>query len=300
MATPANEAEFEELMASIDAEMAKEQVPIPGRALGAARLLAMRTGLDVLYPLPKRLPAPEVYDGIDLAIRTRQWFNERYGEKLKIDFSLGRVAVNVRGDAWFLKIPFLAGSFYLTADPGRRLPKRTISLASSEPDTINILECVEKLPDALARDLSEEEKAVLVTVFRTAAEAFSQVADRFRHQYVAEVRTDLASAADHLVSQYGHTGQSKWSSLQAVEKMFKAYIRHKNGTIKQTHNLTQLAADAGALGLPPVPPALIAAVQTQASARYGDLAVSLEDAVAANHAAIEICGMIAASMPKEP
>jgi len=38
------------------------------------------------------------------------WYERRYGEKLRCDRSLGRVAFSLRGDVWFMKIPLIYGS----------------------------------------------------------------------------------------------------------------------------------------------------------------------------------------------
>ena len=47
----------------------------------------------------------------------------------------------------------------------------------------------------------------------------------------------LESSANHIFSPPEGYGHSKWSSLQCIEKMLKAYIDIKGGNYQRTHDL---------------------------------------------------------------
>jgi hypothetical protein len=130
-------------------------------------------------------------------------------------------------------------------------------------------------------------------------------------QFVNEVQGDLDAVVSHLVAHKSQLGLSKWASLQAVEKILKAYIVTKDQTMdvkKIGHKLGELAVAAENLGLPAIPNGYIADVQCSAGVRYGEVAVSVEEAGIAHLISLEVCEVAAQSigialnrkMPKNP
>ena len=74
-----------------------------------------------------------------------------------------------------------------------------------------------------------------------------------------------------------------------IEKALKAYIKQQGGAPKYTHKLTNLAKEAENFGLPPVSQPLIDCIQCPADVRYGDISVTLDEAIKAHHASIQVC-----------
>ena len=107
--------------------------------------------------------------------------------------------------------------------------------------------------------------------------------------YVTEALGDLDAAVSHLITNRPQSGLSKWSSLQAVEKMVKAYISQTGEEIKRTHSLNKLFKQAEKLGLLVPPEQYINDIQCSAGVRYGEMSVSIEDAVTAHLLSLEIC-----------
>ena len=105
------ELEFEALMEDIDADMHQSQTPIPRREFEAIKLLRKRLGADhslLLSDLPEK-PQAGVYAGRDLTKRVFNWIEERYGDRLKINFGPGATAVSIRGDVYPVVLPFVMG-----------------------------------------------------------------------------------------------------------------------------------------------------------------------------------------------
>ena len=68
---------------------------------------------------------------------------------------------------------------------------------------------------------------------------------------VTDAFADLNAAVFHLTGRNRHHGLSKWASLQAAEKMLKAFLKEKTGGFKNGHALEPLALAAERAGFPP-------------------------------------------------
>lgn len=301
-AVPTTDVEFESFMREIDRRLQSESVPIVGRVIRgigeASKMLA--AGLPV--SVPKRDPVAGAYEGDDLVMRMSQWFDAQYGERLLMNTSRGRVAVLVRNDVWILKIPWLIGQV-------RLLASRTIPSDNPEPRAFraddpkhigappplyNILDSVTGLPAGLRQDLSEEELSALLFTFETGINAYGALRSIQEIQYIREGIADHLATADHLAGgQLGHLGPARWSALQAVEKVYKALLAACGGPIPHTHDLAKLSERAEQFGMHGADPDLINAVQCTAAVRYGELPVTLAEAVAAHHAALDLSWYIA-------
>lgn len=86
---------------------------------------------------------------------------------------------------------------------------------------------------------------------------------------------------------------AKWAALQAVEKTYKAFLVVHRAKVPKRHKIAELSKLAAALDLHPADPELIAAVECDPGVRYGEVSVSLPDAVAAHHAALELTWYVA-------
>jgi hypothetical protein len=104
------EDEFQQLMAEVDRQLQAEMVPIPARPFRAESILAVQLGQPFVHLYPRREPMEGMYSGDDLTIRVSRWFDERYGDRLKINFSPGRMVITVLGDPWLVRFPPVTGT----------------------------------------------------------------------------------------------------------------------------------------------------------------------------------------------
>ncbi len=111
--------------------------------------------------------------------------------------------------------------------------------------------------------------------------------------YVREAIGDFEAAVFHLMEHRPQPGLSKWASLQAVEKLLKAFITKKGEQVKRDHSLQGHFEQAEQLGLPKPPQQYILDVQCSAGVRYGEVAVSVGEAVKAHLLSLEICEVAA-------
>jgi hypothetical protein len=306
---PTSEAQFQSLMAEVDNRMQKQQVPITGRQLVARAEISKILASQLSGNYPKRDPAPGIYEGDDFLIRVDQWIDEKYGERLLVDFSRGRVAVLLRGAIWGFKLPWLLGRFRLMAS--RTIPSDEVEMReyrADDPEEAkrpiprhNVLDSLVALPDALRHDLSDDELRELLFAFETGIHAFEALRAIPQVPFIREAIADHLSSADHLSApSSGHPGLAKWAALQAVEKTYKGFLAMNHTKIPKTHEIGKLSKLAATFGLHPADAKLIAAVECDPSVRYGETSVSLQDAVAAHHAALDLSWYVAEEIKGKP
>jgi hypothetical protein len=251
---------------ALDERMKVAGVEIGIRPLEAQRIISEERQLDIPFRDP-------------FAASVEAWFGARYGDRLKMDFTVGRMLVMVRGDPYVAKFPLVYGTV-----------------------TLNLMQVIEGTTDASLRSLPAPELAALTTLVRRGFDAFNLLSSTPR-----EVLADWDAAVAQAIARHPHRGLSKWSSHQAVEKMLNRFITQKGGDPKQVmrarkkgthqHSLEPMVDEAERLGLPPLDRKQLADVSCTANVRYAERpeaqAVTAAQAVEANQASVFLCEAIA-------
>lgn len=283
-------------MESVDEGMRQEGVPVTARALKGWLKVASRFDLRLRFPAPKREPHEGCYTGHDLTIRIFRWFDNRYGERQGIDLTW-KMAVLIRGDAYRLTIPVVFGRANLICSAkhyGITEPNKVAT--GGELPTLNVLDLIEGLTEEYAKSLKHEELGALFNAFGLGFSAMNSIEAVFKSTLVKEAIGDVEASVSNVFSNPPQYGLSKWASLQATEKLIKAYITHKGKKFKQIHMLSELADVAEAEGLRPIPRPTLDKIQCSPGVRYGTPPVSLVEAVEAHQAALDVCAGIAEQM----
>jgi hypothetical protein len=110
---------------------------------------------------------------------------------------------------------------------------------------------------------------------------------------VREALGDYDAAVMHLVESRKNAGLSKWASLQATEKLLKAFIQTKGQTYSETHSIKKLVKQAINLGLPTPLQGYVESVECGAGVRYGEIPVTKREAAIAHMVSLEM-GEVAA------
>lgn len=286
MPAPTDEASFCAFMELMDADFATDGIPIIMRQLHSLRFLAMRCGIFVMFPFSHKVPREGEYQGTDLAIRAQRWFEERYGDATEMDFSPGSLVVYLRGDAWTMRLPFMAGPFIVVCHQNEVSEEIPPGTTDPRPFRYNALDALESLPDGLRASLTGSECSYLRESFVLGARAHSAVHAIWRQKLIPEVRSDLDSAVAFLASQRAHTGQAQWASSQAVEKSLKALLVSNRAPVPKTHSLAKLLGLAAPFGLSAPPKHLLSAVACSPAARYGEESLTLNEAIEGHHASL--------------
>ena len=199
------------------------------------------------------------------ADRVNDWFRQRYGDRLLVDFSIGKAVVLVRGDPYVMRLPLILGKW---------------------DGIIDVTKTYDGMTKDLFADLPERDRTEMVNAFGWFLERFQKIS-----HLPPPVTANIDTAILQMISQNPHYGELQWASLQAAEKTLKEFIKRRNGKPPHTHKLDRLLAQAEGLGLPPGYWPVLTMIQCGAGVRY-DNGVTLDQAVLAHHGSIDFAHML--------
>jgi hypothetical protein len=261
-------------MESIDMRLRAEGEDIAFRPMEALRLVSLDKNIDIPWGEP-------------LATKINAWFEERYGERLKVDLSIGRMLLLIRGDAYVLKCPLAFDA------------------------QVSLLRLIEGVTASTLRSLAPDELTAMRDAVQRACDVFAML---HAGHVPRELLADWDAAVAQAVARPPHTGLSKWSSQQVVEKLLNGFIEknggdpkkvceaakraaQKHGKKTQQHSLWPLVHDAEARGLATLDREHLSRVECTANVRYAGRdearAVTVAAAVEANQSSVFLAGAIA-------
>lgn len=289
------EAEFAALMEEVDRLMAAEGLPIPVRPMKALSVMSRFLNEPLRGVESGLRPHAGAYAGDDLSARVRDWYVERYGETLKWRVGPGRSVVLLRGALWVLHLPLIYGQVRVVVDPCDPAPPA----GSGRP---NLLNSIESLPAGLRADLSQAECRTILRRFEIGRSALDALCYLGVGGLVSAARSDHEIAVDAMLGPRAHFGNSRWASLQAVEKLLKEYISRFRPLSKKdkNHDLDQLATEAERAGLGSVSRLLLQAVSCSVKVRYGEVAVARNAAIGSHYAALRLTALLATAIDALP
>ena len=244
-----DDRQFSALMAEVDVWLKEEEVPIFARPLQAVPVVCKKGGFSLILGEP-------------LAERIKVWFDNQYGERLKVDLSLGYGPVVIGGDLYKMRSPslFAGGQIVCTAGKVKQVGAVPI---------VNVLEFIDGLTDQRANDLKASELQALQQEFIQRQTLFVDLRHLQNDDAFNVAQGDLKSAVDFLFQERPQVGAARWACLQAVEKFLKRWISKHVATVQWTHELALLNDQAASLGLARVADADLAVVQCPPGVRYG-------------------------------
>lgn len=293
---PKNVAEFSAFMNAIDADLVANKYPVPARGLHAQREASRRLKIS-LYggPFANKVPNPNDFTGAALSQHINHWIEERYGEKQKVDFSIGSTVLTLRGDAWLISIPLSFGRVRVLFD--RDLSKVYPAIAApgtpNKEAMLNGLTMVRGLSTILAASLTDDEVNEIAEIFLLGQRVFSAM-DHIGRSFpmVESACVDLRKAAEICVNDARSQGLSCWHSLQATEKLMKVLLYASGASFPKTHELIELnkllRKHCGLV----IDDALLALIQCPASVRYEPENTSQAEAVQSHSAAMQACHLL--------
>jgi hypothetical protein len=282
-------SDLKKIIKTIDDELAREQFPLEIRPMQVLLILSQRLKIRI-----SSHPDDETHKVVV------NWYARKYGSSLKRDHDLGIMAILIRNDLFKMTLPLVYGEVQVVVDPNVELRNRVQKSTGQDPAVVYVLNCIEGLSIARARELSPVELKELLLYYSWGAGAFQSIVLFSGSPHTREALKDLRSAVDHLFGERQACGQSKWASLQAAKKLLRAYLAHKGGAAEQDRDLLQLAHEAYALGLHALNPDNLEILQCDPGVLSGKTAVDVQQAVEAHHACIDICANVASSARRHP
>ncbi len=296
-----NKEEFEKLMRDVDADLQKKNVPIHARELHGLSEVAKRLKCELICrPLPPG-PIPEVYDGESLSEHISRWMRNRYGDRLIVDLTISCSVILLRGDPWLLRFPLVYVTVTCRCD--RNLYREYPNMVTNQPGQpeqkliSNVLKLIEKLPQGLAQDLTDEELRKILRYYVFCFKFFNKIRNSCRHnELVVAALSDIKASAKWAVGNASDYGQSRWASLQAAEKLLKFFIEKKELAFPRTHELSKLVSIAHNAGLPEINKKVLEKVQCDAGVRYSQKQYSIETIFEAHKGVIQIGSLVMNSL----
>jgi HEPN domain-containing protein len=288
-------ASFEAAMREIDEALRSREIDISDRFFGAIAEFVKRYHLQIplrASPLSSDTPyTPEF-----LVAHIGAWYERLHGERLVTrSLSIGRMALLIRNDLWVVRFPVIVGGPFSWVACNRH----AIEEHSLDNDQYNIFQSFDGMSAAYWADLSPAELEVVLKLFSLGERALCSLSRVARTDLIHAARADHDAAVEHLAAPHPHSGLSRWASLQAVEKLLKAFLSSQQDSFPPSHNLATLTSRAVEAGLSPPSPEAIAQVQCEPGVRYGEERVSRADAVLAHHAALRATEVIAPQLPSK-
>jgi hypothetical protein len=283
-----SDADFENAMHEIDAELRAESPLFRGRELKGWMKFCIKFGLDEVrmdHPLSKRIYA---------------WFTAMYGDRLNIDFDLGRTVVHLNSDLYAMRCVRSFGTVVAICSPtffGVDLGSK-VRTDGTRPAS-NILNYVSGLTAAMASRLSSDNCKVILDTYCEAFLTFLALEAVFDQKHIKEAIDDCQTAVDSLFMRIPNYGLSRYHSLQAVEKVLKSFLVSKGKSPAQVHSLSELTRTAYVLGLPELDPGRIDEVQCGGGVRYNASESTKDQAVIAHYSSFDLIREIGANLPRK-
>jgi len=285
------EQEFIERILKIDSQLIVENIPIPNRPLHAIGRYAKEYKCEVVIGTPpNHKKSLDKYDKFNIGETINDWYENKYGERLYADLSIGCVGLLISGDVFKLKIPI-----YFCALLGNKngKPIKLDRIPDHQLLSFNIFRFVESITANIIKDIPHDEKLKAYAIFNHAVELYNLFDRKYlKSDLITSAKADFEKSIDYLIGNNKSTGLSKWSSLQATEKVLKSALNYKKVKFHKTHNLFELFEQLYLIGFPKGEDKLISEVQCSPSIRYGDNKYSLTDAIKAHHISIFISNRV--------
>ena len=275
----------------IDNKLADEDISIAARPIHA--IMAFGTKFKISLPIvvsnhaSSNTEYPKQNEYITNAIH--EWYKNRYSELLKTDPSIGKTIVIIKGNPMLIKIPLIYGRAIIIWD----INKSGITGSNkfnNKPSILNVIDIIDGLTDALASEVSKNESKHIIEWFRSSHQIYGFLKLKGNDELIAHAMTDLSDSVNHIVTHQPNYNQSRWSSLQACEKIIKAYSKSKGFNFKRVHNLKELAQGAGIKNSFTLK--LLEDIQCAAGIRYGEVKTSKDEAVKAHQSMMIFTAML--------
>lgn len=283
--------EFAVLITDVDRRLREKAVAISARPFHAVPLIADALGVTEEIPADQRDTDGEI-TAESLSSHIHRWYEENYGDRLKLRVGPGAIALNIRGEAWKANLPLVYGSVELVADPNLVSDATSSGLQISRPGrrpTHNVLASIEGLPQQLATLLTNSELREIFDDYVLALGVLQELRGKHKSDtLIAAAFTDLDVAVEKLTNASPDYGLSRWSSLQFAEKVIKAELRAAGVKFPSNHNLGNLAKLLDDHKLFRLDRQRLSEIQCSASVRYGEERTSLREALIAHRSSIRV------------
>lgn len=219
---PRSESEFNSVMKDIDSSMKRKGIDIPNRPIRAVGEYADR--YDLALTLTSNTDIIDgIYVGGSATARIKKWYDDLYGDRLKVSLTDRHTLIMLLGEVWEFTIPIVYGEveFVVSAD---------LEIEN------NILKYINKITKAMVENLTYEDFLFIRDKFLHHMDTINSLTQRQGNSLIKAAIADLQASVQQIVNQPYHYGQAKWHIAQATEKILKAYIEKYDPEFHANHH----------------------------------------------------------------
>lgn len=273
--------EFLSLMEEFDCELSNRGVPIASRPGNVFSLFCKKYHFSASMGSCKGETVEGYYSTNNIGSQIDRWYNEQYGQRMIGSVQNGEFVILIRGNSWKVRVPIVFG-------------KRALGLKNYIVDMTN----------DFADKLNEEEVKEIMSNSKKFFSILQELSCLPHRKFILEAKNDYNVSVYTLMCPSPLSALSKWHSLQFVEKLIKFYL-FESGIVPDVkkmnkgHKLSdynKLAASDGIFEEINID--LLDRIQCSADVRYDQKSITLNQAVDAHHASLEVCSHIMSQSKK--
>jgi hypothetical protein len=287
-----NKAEFENMMEEIDNLLKDKNIPIHARTISALPLISQKIKKTIVMDGEIEFDINS-FDEFSIPYHVNNWYNNKYGDKLKFDFRPGSSVLLIKKDPYEVEIPRFITPLNVVYDRDlakyRRIPPVIISKHKIECNSLN---SIKGLTQVIANELSDLELLEIHNYFVNVTKLYNEFLLISKHKFIKEALGDLKQAVGSIVDSQMQLGMSRWSTLQFSEKILKACALKESGKHPFTHLLEEIIPGLKNKEFSKIQKKDIAAIQCSTNVRYDTKSSTLEDAVKAHHSSLNIARIV--------
>lgn len=287
---PTTDSEFDAMMTDLDHHLAAHNLLPARRSLNAARLVSMALGLSGTPFLGGDSDRGKPFSPRDLLARVFDWYSATYGDRNKIDFSLGYVVLPLRNTYWRLRIPLVYGTVIPFADRNLANSGREKG-TESEPASHNVLTSLQDVTQTYADRLTDHEINRVVHAYNRGYFAMATLDELAGHDLFDQARGDFAHSVDALAA--GHAlSKARWDTAQCAEKVFKGLLGRAGlpypTNAAQGHDIVHLGDLVTKHFKILLPESALRAIHCPPRVRYGEINVDPNEAWTSHDALLDV------------
>lgn len=262
---PATETDFEAMMASLDAYLAKHDVPPHQRAF-AGKGLVIRM-LNISVPLAGSIFGIGADDMDPTVGGVSKWFDALYEKRFNRHFDSRSFVFDLRGTLWRMRVGIVFGSVRLFLD-------KNWSNTGGPPieKSLNLLHGIDDFTPAYAARLSQADFDTIGPAIEMGLPALDALDGFNQHTLFDLARLDYAHSVDALVSGIAWN-KAWWETAQTAEKIMKGMLdmeKQKYPRGQDGHIIPKVGDAFGKYFGVSLPGDLLQAIDCKPAVRYGD------------------------------
>jgi len=268
-----DETLFQDIISKVDRELASKNTPVPARPIQATiRILqAYHASGPIINPSSTGLEYPVTEQ--NLHNHTIQWYEEKYGENIKIDPSPGHFPILIEGAAYQCRLPLVVGNFIIVGKKGN----------IESPSIINAVDFVQDLPEHVRERLDGYAEGLIQIMFKISAEVLIEIG-RANTSFTLAAATDILQSCELINGNKTNYSMAEWHAQQFTEKILKHFISFHEEP-EWIHDIEKLKKKAVELGYEPDSRINWDMFDVNQNRKYDPSLSDIETAVSVNHEA---------------